>query len=57
MYRRSACASRVKVQRKEADGEMERFPWYFVSVDKRAPLSVYGDETKRAWGATEVAPV
>ena len=57
MYGGGAGATRVEVQREETDGEMERFARYFVSVDERAPVPVYRDQTKRARRAAEVAPV
>ena len=41
----------------EADGDVEDFAGDFVTVDKGAPVSVYGNEAEGRWRAREVAPV
>ena len=45
------------MEREEADGDVKDFAGDFVTVNKGAPVSMYGDEADRGRGAREVAPV
>ena len=45
------------MEREEADGDVKDFAGYFVTVDKGAPVSVYGDKAEGGRRAREVAPV
>ena len=45
------------MEREEADGDVKDFAGDFVTVDKGAPVPVYGNEAEGGWGAREVAPV
>ena len=45
------------MEREKADGDVKNFAGDFVTVNKGAPVSVYGDEAERGRGAREVAPV
>ena len=45
------CAARVEVEGEEADGDVEGFARYLVSVDEGAPVSVDRDEAEGRGGA------
>lgn len=50
-------AASVEVQREEADREVQGFPWDFVPVDERAPVSVDRNQPERAGRAAKIPPI